>query len=348
MMQLLPTRLVNAGPMDGLARLQSELALRQKELATGRKADAGLEAGSEIRRNVSLRGSLDDIEAFQRLNGVAATRLAGAQSALSSIATAAGHFLGDAIPARDAPNARFLMGEAAGNALVDFTRNLNTEVGGFPVFGGQNLNARPMKDFAGPEGAAAKSAIETAFQGQFGFMPGDAQAANLSAGDLQAFYDGPFGALFEPAQWGTLWSSASTSAMQAEISPAMTSATGSTTHLEGLRDLAKGYVALSFFKDTPVNDAAYRGLIDSTVGSTGKARGGLTAAQAELGLAEERVSNASARLGEMEMVFSRSLTTLESADPFDVAARINTLLTGIEATYAMTARLQRLSLVNFL
>jgi flagellar hook-associated protein 3 FlgL len=93
---------------------------------------------------------------------------------------------------------------------------------------------------------------------------------------------------------------------------------------------------------------AFKGLIDASLNSSGIARRGLTAAQANLGLAEERVSDARARLGEMETVFSRSLNDLEATDPFDVAARINTLLTGIEATYAMTARLQRLSLVNFL
>ena len=177
-MQLTPTRLINAGPMEGLARLQSELALRQKELSTGRKADVGLEAGSEIRRNVSLTSSLSEIDAFQSLNGVAAARLGGAQSALGSIAKAAGDFLGDGIPARDAPNARFLMGQAASNALIDMNRSLNTKIGGFPVFGGQSLDAAPMKDFTGAEGAPARAAIDAAFQSQFGFFPNDPQAAN--------------------------------------------------------------------------------------------------------------------------------------------------------------------------
>lgn len=347
-MQLLPTRLVNAGPIEGLARLQAELALRQKELSTGQKADFGLEAGSEIRRNISLRSSLDEIESFQRLNGVAAARLSGAQSALNSIAGAAGAFLSDGLPARDAPNARFLMGQAASNALSDLTRNLNAEIGGFPVFGGQNLDAKPMKDFSGVDGLAAKTAINNLFQTEFGFLPDDPLAANLSANALTGFFSGPLATLFDTAQWGTLWSSAGGSAMRTEVSPGIEVETGSTTHLSGLRDLAHGYVALSFFKDAAINDAAYKGIIDAALGSTSSARGALTAAQADLGLSEERVSNATDRLGEMRTVFSRSLTSLEAADPIDVAARINSLLTGIEATYAMTARLQRLSLLNFL
>jgi flagellar hook-associated protein 3 FlgL len=347
-MQLMPTRLVNAGPMEGLARLQSELALRQKELSTGRKADVGLEAGSEIRRNISLKSSLSDIDALQRQNGIASARLGGAQSALGSIAKAAADFLSDGIPARDAPNARFLMGQAASNALTDMNRLLNTQIGGFPVFGGQSLEAAPMKDFSGPDGAPARAAIDTAFQGQFGFLPNDPQAANLSAADMKTFFDGSFSALFDGANWETLWSNASTDPMRAEISPGVMAETSSTTHLQGVKDLAKGYVALAYFKDRPVTDAAFKGLIDVSLNATGIARSGLTSAQAELGLAEERISNANTRLGEMEMVFSRSLNDLEATDPFDVAARINTLLTGIEATYAMTSRLQRLSLVNFL
>jgi flagellar hook-associated protein 3 FlgL len=347
-MQILPTRLINAGPMEGLARLQSELALRQKELSTGRKADVGLDAGSEIRRNISLKSSLSEIEAFQSLNGVVAARLGGAQSALGSIAKAAGDFLSDGIPARDAPNARFLMGQSASTALADMNRSLNTQIGGFPVFGGQSLDTTPMKDFSGAEGAPARAAIDAAFQGQFGFLPNDAQAANLSAADMKAFFDGGFSALYDGTNWETLWSNASASPMRAEISPGVAAETSATTHLQGIKDLAKGYIALSYFKDTAVTDVAFKGLIDASLNSAGTARSGLTSAQANLGLAEERISNANARLGEMETVFSRSLSDLEATDPFDVAARINTLLTGIEATYAMTARLQRLSLVNFL
>lgn len=347
-MQLLPTRLVNAGPMEGLARLQADLALRQKELSTGQKADIGLEVGNEIRRNVSLRSSLNEMESFQRLNGVAATRLAGAQTALTSIANSASEFLSNGIPARDAPNARFLMGQAASNALSDLTRNLNTEIGGFPVFGGENLDAKPMKDFSGVEGNPAKAAINNLFQTEFGFLPDDPLAANLSANDLSGFLTGPFANLFDANHWGTLWSSASGSAMRSEVSPGIEVETGSTTHLSGLRDLTQGYVALSFFKDTAINDAAYKGIIDAALGSTSNASSELTAAQADLGLSEERVSNATERLGEMQTVFSRSLTSLEAANPIDVAAKINSLLTGIEATYAMTARLQRLSLLNFL
>ena len=347
-MQILPTRLVNAGPMEGIARLQAELALRQKELSTGRKADVGLEAGSEIRRNISLKSSIAGIESFQRQNGVIASRLGGAQSALTSIASAAANFVSNAIPARDAPNARLLMGQAATTGLADFTRNLNTEIGGFPVFGGQNLSNPPMKDFTSAEGAPAKAAIETAFQGQFGFPPNDPLSTNLSAADLKLFFDGPLSALFQSANWGTLWSNAGSTPMQGEIAPGVLAETNATTHQQGIRDLAKAYVALTYFKDMPVTDVAYKGLIDASLNSAGSARSGITDAQVNLGLAQERVSNATARLGEMETVFSRSLNDLEATDPFDVAQRINTLLTGIESSYAMTARLQRLSLVNFL
>jgi flagellar hook-associated protein 3 FlgL len=347
-MQLLPTRLVNAGPMEGLARLQTDLALRQKELSTGRKADVGMELGSEIRRNISLKSSISEIESFQRQNGVAASRLGAAQSALGSIAAAAGNFLSDGIPARDAPNARFLMGQAADTALADLTRNLNTQIGEFPVFGGQNLDAQPMKDFTRADGAPARAAIDGAFQAEFGFAPGDPQAANLSAADLKTFFDGPFSTLFSGANWGTLWSNASVSPMSTEIAQGVIADTNATTHQQGIQNLTKAYVALSYFKDLAVSDVAYQGLIEGALNSTGAARSGLTAAQADIGLAEERISNATERLGEMETVFSRSLNDLEASDPFDVAQRINTLLTSIEATYAVTARLQRLSLVNFL
>ena len=40
------------------------------------------------------------------------------------------------------------------------------------------------------------------------------------------------------------------------------------------------------------------------------------------------------------------VTTLEGVDPYEATANVNALLTQIETAYALTARLQNLSLIN--
>ena len=39
---------------------------------------------------------------------------------------------------------------------------------------------------------------------------------------------------------------------------------------------------------------------------------------------------------------------LESVDPYEASTRVNTLLTQIETSYALTARIQQLSLLDYL
>jgi flagellar hook-associated protein 3 FlgL len=348
MVQLVPTRLLLGGPMETLGRLQAELAVRQKELASGEKADGGLVHGADQRRAISLRGVLGDIESHVRANGAISARLAAVQSSLGNVAESAANFIRDAIAARGAPNGRAMTGAAAGAQLQDLSRLMGTRVGGFAVFAGQNLDAKPLVDFTGDDGAAARAAIDGAFSSHFGFPPSDPAAGALTPVALTAFLDGPFALLFDEASFAAAWSGAGVQPMQAELSPGVTGAAGSSANQQGMRDMAKALAAFSHFSGSQVSDAAFDALGDRALQTLGGARDALTGHQAAIGQAEERVRLANDRLSDLELVTSRALVSMSAADPTETAARINTLLTGIEASYAMTARLQRLSLVNVL
>jgi flagellar hook-associated protein 3 FlgL len=225
---------------------------------------------------------------------------------------------------------------------------MGTSVGGFPVFAGQNLDEQPLMDFAGADGAPARSAIDAAFNTHFGFLPGDPAASTLLPADIEAFHDGPFAALFDQTGFSANWSGAGTAAMQAELSPGVAGMAGSSANQPGIRAMAQALAAFAHFSGSALNDATFTALGDRAVATMGRARDAITAQQASVGLAQERVAQANQRLGDLELVTSRALISMTEADPTETAARINTLLTGIEASYAMTARLQRLSLVNVL
>ena len=67
-----------------------------------------------------------------------------------------------------------------------------------------------------------------------------------------------------------------------------------------------------------------------------------------VGIASERVQNATDRASLQKDVFTSDLQELEAVDPYEVSARINELTLQLETSYALTGRLQRLSLLNFL
>ena len=70
--------------------------------------------------------------------------------------------------------------------------------------------------------------------------------------------------------------------------------------------------------------------------------------QAKLGLTENKVSSATDRIKSQVDLFQRNLIDLEGVDPYEASTRITSLLSQIETSYALTARMQQLSLVNFL
>ncbi len=47
-------------------------------------------------------------------------------------------------------------------------------------------------------------------------------------------------------------------------------------------------------------------------------------------------------------IMTEHVNLLEGVDPYEASSRVNALLTQVETAYALTARLQRLSLINYL
>ena len=47
-------------------------------------------------------------------------------------------------------------------------------------------------------------------------------------------------------------------------------------------------------------------------------------------------------------IIATHIGALEAVDPYEASTRVSTLMTQIETSYALTARIQRLSLLNYL
>jgi flagellar hook-associated protein 3 FlgL len=60
------------------------------------------------------------------------------------------------------------------------------------------------------------------------------------------------------------------------------------------------------------------------------------------------VSGATDRINSQVDLFQRNLQDLEGVDPYEASTKITSLLNQIETSYSLTARIQQLSLVNFL
>ena len=70
--------------------------------------------------------------------------------------------------------------------------------------------------------------------------------------------------------------------------------------------------------------------------------------EGRLGAAQKAVSDSTEQLKQRNTIMNREVVSLEGVDQYDVSTRVNILTTQLEASYSMTARISKLSLMDYL
>lgn len=328
----------------GVSRMQTNLATAQKEASTGRVADRGLALGAGTAQSVSLERDLGQINTIQATNALAASRLSATQNALKQLGTGAQTFLGAATVSLQSgitpENAR----TAADTMLASLTGLLNTTVNGEHIFGGTRTDVPPLNDWSAT-GSPARQAFTDAFAAHFGFATDDPAAQNVSEAQMDAFLDAAEDQ-FLGAGWAANWSNATDEGITSRVTLNETAETSIGANDEGFRKLAMAASALSAL--SAVGSGGRQALLQRAVSLTGEAVSDLASLGGRVGAMEKRVSEASDRLSAQADLLETRLQALESVDPYEASTRVSSLLQQIETSYALTARLQQLSLAQFL
>jgi flagellar hook-associated protein 3 FlgL len=344
----LPSALMSSTSKLSLMKLQAKLAEAQKEVASGRLADVGLSLGSQTGQTVSLRQQLTRLQTITDTNAVAKTRLDASQAALDGIAKNAQQFLDQLLAMRDSATGADTIPSLAKSGLAAFTDAVNSTVDGSYLFSGINADVKPLDDYFQSPASGAQNAVAGAFQSAFGMAPTDVGVAGISAADMQSFLDGPFAGLFDDAGWSTDWSSASEQNARSRISTSELVDTSTNANAPAFRKLAQAFVMVADLGTQSLDTDTCKTVIDQATKLVGEAIGGFTALQADLGSAQARVKSADERMSIQIDIITTHIGALESVDPTEASTKVTSLLNQIEAAYAMTARIQQLSLLNYL
>jgi flagellar hook-associated protein 3 FlgL len=114
------------------------------------------------------------------------------------------------------------------------------------------------------------------------------------------------------------------------------------------RQLAQAYVMIGKIGTAQLNSAALDVVLDKATALVGSAISGIGALQARMGASQHRLTSATLELGQTSTLIDTQLTALERADPYVAATQVNTLLTQLQASYAATARIQKISILNYI
>ena len=316
------------------AALKGEVQARSTELTTGRAADL----------SKALRGDWRALHAIEARLGVAATeRLAiveakgfatAAQDALGQVQdqtdALASVMLGIPFSPTDATLAR--AGAEARSAFEAIVGALNQKHADRSVFAGDATDVLPLAPMR-----TMMADIEAA-------VAAETTAAGVVA-VVEAWFQTPGGG-FE-----TLGYAGSTAPLAPLSLGAGESAAFPVTAADpALREVMIG-VALGALLAGPTlgTDTSERlALSRASAERLLSVRTPLTETRAGVGATEARIARAEARAGAEGTALDLARTDLVAADPFAAAARLQTAQTQLETLFALTARVSRLSLVDFL
>jgi flagellar hook-associated protein 3 FlgL len=335
-------------PRIGVSRMQSDLAKATQEIVSGRFADVGLALGSRTGLAIGLRQKIAELGALRESNDAATLRLGTSQVALKQIQDGADATLKALIGAPSDKRADVLK-DIAANRLAGLGVLLNTSAGGQFVFGGTRTAEAPLTAYAASPASPAKTAVDAAFRASFAMSQDSPGVGTISAGDMAAFLDGPaFRGLFDAEAWSADWSSAGSAPLTNQISLSETATTSASANAPALRKLAMAYVMASDLGAGNLSAAAQDVLTTRVAGLLGEASAGLIGLQADLGRSQAAITDANTRLETQTTLLQSQIGQMEGVDTAEAKTRSDRLSTQVQISYALTAQLRQLSLVNYL
>lgn len=316
-------------------QLKSRLATLTQEAATGLKADVPAATNGQMGRLAQVQARLSALAAHGRNAALAQAELGGLQAAmggLEAIAADMGPSLQTASTMGD-DTSLSIRAREAGQDFRSAVRLLNTDVGGRYLLSGTAVDRPPL---SGPEEilAAAKAQVAGLIS------PADIASA------IGAWFDAPAGAGgFADSRFH-----GNTDAREVAVSPDVTVRQDLGALDPSFRGLLKGLAMAALADDADLGmtrdgKAALLAEGGRQVSSAGTA---LTARRAEVGLLEETVERASTRNAAETTAMSLARSDILAADPYETATALTQAEANLQNLYALTARLSRLSLTDYL
>lgn len=345
---LISTVTLNNSPRTNLAQMQARLADANKEVATGRHADVGLKLGDRTGRTVSLRSEMGALESMIASNGLAKARLDQTQSALEGLNALGEKFQQAVISLPSTALSVDVLKRQAQQGLETVLSTMNATDGRSYLFAGINTSTQPMAPYEG----APKAAVDAALVAKFGLSAAAPQddASGLAAiapNDMADFLDTEFAALFDSASWTTNWSTASDQPQRSRISSNETADSSVSANQESFRNLAKALTMIADIGIDHLSEETRAVVVAKSRDVVNGALSQMVSDRAILGVSQQRLDGADTRMRTAKDLVEQRISGFETVDPVEAKVEIDQLSTQIEMSYSLTAKILRLSIMNY-
>lgn len=325
---------------------QAALSKASTEATTGRFADVGLELGATTGGDVTLRADWNFAGQLIDTNGLVAGRLDVTQNRMTELGSTASDFLKDLIAARSTDGGgRIVLPPASAN-LQDLIGALNVSYNGSYLFSGINTQNQPITAYTA--GSASKNQVDADFLSTFGFSQASPSVSSITPAQMQTFLNTTFDAEFASPAWNTNWSSATDQVMQSRISTTEIVDTSVSANQTGFRKLAEAYTMMSDLGNINLDQTTFQTVVDKAIGLVGSAITDLATLGGNVGVVQQRLTTATDKLNAQKDILNTQIVGMEKVDPTEASVRVNALQTQIQTALALTSRLQKISLINYL
>ncbi|WP_102223655.1 flagellin N-terminal helical domain-containing protein [Acidimangrovimonas sediminis] len=338
-----------------VARTSAALQQAQEEVSTGLKADVYADLGQTAAIPLALRAQMARTEGFVTSNALLGNRMDVMATSLTTVHDSAQSVLAQAVANLTQPGAdSATLQQAAQAALDQVTTALNATYAGSYLFSGTASDQAPLQaqETANPATGFSPDDVVT---GIVGAGPTDAASAAVMAQQLDAIFGSATGtgqdfeATFYNGTPATDASGTPGARVTGQISETKTISYGVQANDPAIRSLFKGLTMLAATDPSKITDTgAYQSWMQSAVSALSDGVDGVTSAQATLGSQQALVSDTATRQGDLKTVYTSRIASFEAVDPYEAASRLTALQTQLQATYAATATIGKLSILDYL
>ncbi|ALN74141.1 flagellar hook-associated family protein [Aureimonas sp. AU20] len=354
-----------------IQRVQTQLVDAQKEFNTGRHADVGRTLGRVTGNAISYRSQEDTYDSMLTSNKLITSRFQLMDNALSSVRTSADDYSKALINGTATGTGTAALVQSAQQGLQQVLGAVNVSSSGEFLFGGTHANTQPIQSdntaVTGLYGAVQSkfldalgiSDVSQATQAQVQAYFSDSGYTKAGATTARSFKVDFYGVPAVPANPPTaavpavpgIWDGIADTggaASTAYISRSEQINTSVNVNTDAFKDTVAAYAMIGALDISKMGDSARQALTTAAQSKLKAGQDGIVKVQADLGVRQNRVEAANTLLTKQKDIVAAAYDRLEGVDQTEAGLLINQLKTQLDATFAVTGKLQGLSILNYL
>lgn len=327
-MEVRSTLAMNTLLSNRLTSVQAQVQKLQDQVASGQKATTYAELGTQAGINIALHNEASTLAAYQASNAVLAGRMSAMDQAMTTMHDVAERVKSDAYALMPTDTPRTALINSAKGAFDTVVNALQVSVGGRALFSGDQTDVLPVV-----------SNIFATLQTNIAALPTPTDATSVEA-EIQNF----FATTSNFYQGGN-------AVNPTPIDQNISVDYGILASDPAFKDLMQGLATIAL---TPkpdgvdTTDAEYATVIENAAALLSSGVGQLNQLISSNGTNQALVENTNQQQATTLTMVKEQINNIEQTDMVEAASLLAQLRSQLEATYAMTAQFNELSLVKYL